>query len=110
MKKSKKYRVCRFIFMVFFISFLVVYFSELTGYYEYQNYKQATLTKEQIKKFEEDVANGKEVDITKYLAIEDKKYDNTLSKLTSDLSSGISDIVKNGVENTFKYLSKLVDE
>ena len=55
MKKSKKYRVCRFIFMVFFISFLVVYFSELTGYYEYQNYKQAALTKEQIKKFEEDL-------------------------------------------------------
>ena len=67
MKKNNKNKIFKFIFIVFFMSFLVIYFSELTGYYEYQNYKKATLTEEQIKKFEEDVKNGKEVDINKYL-------------------------------------------
>jgi hypothetical protein len=46
MKNDRKKKIYRFIFMVFFLSFLVVYFSELTGYYEYQNNKKTTLTKE----------------------------------------------------------------
>ena len=108
-KNEKKNKFYRFIFMVFFLSFLVVYFSELTGYYEYQNHKKTTLTEEQIKKFEADVANGKEVDINEYLVVETKDYDNGLSKLSSKLSDSISTLVQSGVENTFKFLSRLVD-
>lgn len=110
MKKNKKNKIFKYIFMVFFMSFLVIYFSELTGYYEYQNYKKAALTEEQIKQFEQDVASGKEVDLNKYLVVETKSYNNKLSKIASKLSDGISDIVKDGVENTFKFLSKLVEE
>ena len=110
MKKNKKNKIYRFIFMVFLMSFLVIYFSELTGYYEYQNHKKAILTEEQIKKFESDVASGKEVDINQYLVVDNKTYNNKLSKLTSKLSDGISNIVQSGVENTFKFLSRLVTE
>lgn len=109
MKKDKKKKLYKFIFMVFFLSFLVVYLSELTGYYEYQNHKKTTLTEEQIKKFESDVASGKEVDINEYLIVEKKDYDNGLSKLSSKLSDSISSLVQSGVENTFKFLSRLVD-
>ncbi|MBR6690005.1 MAG: hypothetical protein IKL65_01580 [Bacilli bacterium] len=107
--KKKKNKLYKYIFMIFFISFLVIYLSELTGYYEYQNYKKTTLTKEQIKKFEEDVANGKEVDINEYLVVDNKTYNNGLSNLTSKLSDGISTLVQSGVENTFKFLSNLID-
>lgn len=110
MKKKKKNNIFKFAFLVLLMSFLVVYFSELTGYYEYQNYKKAALTEEQIKQFEEDVANGKEIDLNKYLVVETKNYNNNLSKMASNLSDGISNIVKSGVENTFKFLSRLVDE
>lgn len=109
MKKDKKKKFYRFIFMVFFLSFIVVYFSELTGYYEYQNHKKTTLTEEQIKQFEADVASGKEVDINEYLVVENKDYDNGLSKLTSKLSDSISSLIQGGVENTFKFLSRLVE-
>lgn len=109
MKKNKKNNVFRFIFMVFFMSFLVIYFSELAGYYEYQNYKKTTLTEEQIRKFEKDVEEGKEVDLNKYLVIENKSYKNNLSKISNDLSNAISNIVQDGVENTFKFLSKFID-
>ncbi len=108
--KKKKNKIFKFAFLVFFMSFLVVYFSELTGYYEYQNYKKAALTEEQIKQFESDVASGKEIDLDKYLVVETKNYNNNLSKMASNLSDGISNIVKSGVENTFKFLSRLVDE
>lgn len=110
MKKDKKNKMYKFIFMVFFISFIVVYFSELTGYYEYQNHKKSTLTEEKIKQFEKDVAEGKEVDINDYVVVETKNYNNGLSKLTSKLSDGISSLVQSGVENTFKFLSNLVEE
>lgn len=110
MKKDKKNKIYKFIFGLFFMSFLVIYFSELTGYYEYQNYQKTALTSEQIKKFEEDVKNGNKVDINKYLVVNNKKYNNNLSKLASKLSDGISKLVNNGVEYTFKYISKLIDE
>lgn len=109
MKKNKKNKIFKFIFMIFFMSFLVIYFSELTGYYEYQNYKKTTLTEEQIKKFEQDVKNGKEVDINKYLEKEEKKYNNKLSSFSNKFSTTISDIVQSGVDNTFKFLSKFVE-
>lgn len=110
MKKNNKNKIYKFIFLIFFMSFLVIYFSELTGYYEYQNHQKTTLTEEQIRKFEEDVKNGNEVDINKYLVVDTKKYNNTLSKLASKLSDNISKIVNNGVEYTFKYISKIIDE
>lgn len=108
--KKKKNKLFKFVFYIFFMSFLVVYFSELTGYYEYQNYKKSALTEAQIKQFEADVASGKEIDINEYLVVENKNYNNTLSKLASNLSDGISNIVKSGVDNTFKILAKMVDE
>lgn len=92
------------------MSFLVVYFSELTGYYEYQNYKKSALIEAQIEQFENDVASGKEIDMSKYLIVENKNYNNTLSNLASNLSDGISNIVKSGVDKTFKFLSKFVEE
>lgn len=110
MKKKKSNKLFRFTFFIFFMSFMVIYFSELTGYYEYQNYKKKALTEEQIKKFEEDVKNGNKVDINQYLVVDNQNYNNNLSKIASKLSDGISKIVKDSVEKTFKYISKAVDE
>lgn len=110
MKKNKKNKLFKFIFMMFFLSFLVIYFSEITGYYEYQNYKKTALTEEQIRKFEEDVANGKEVDLENYMVLENNDYDTKFSKFTSKLSDGISSLVETGVSKTFKFLSSIIDE
>ena len=110
MKKNNKNKLFKLIFMAFLLSFVVIYFSELSGYYEYQNHQKAALTEEQIRKFEEDVNSGKEVDITEYLVSQKNVYNNKLTKATSKLSDGISNIVKRGVEKTFKFLSKLIEE
>lgn len=110
MKKNNKNKFLKLIFMMLFISFSIIYVSGLTGYYEYQNYKKAALTNEQIKKFEEDIQNGIEVDITEYLVKEDLNYQNRLSILASKLSDSISNIVEHGVQKTFKFLSKIIIE
>ena len=110
MKKKNKNKLFLFILGIFLLSYIVIYLSEITGYYEYQNYKKKALTEEQILKFEEDIKSGKEVDINQYLVKNPKKYNNSLSTLASKLSEGVSKIVNRGVEYTFKYISKLIDE
>ena len=110
MKKNRKQSLFKIVFASFLFSFLVIYFSELTGYYEYKNHNKTVLTEEQIKKFESDVANGKEVDINEYIVVDSMSYNNKLSKVTSKLSDGISNIVESGVEKTFKFLSRIIEE
>ena len=110
MKKIKNNLLIKFIFIIFFMFFSFIYFSEITGYYEYSNNKKNTLTELQIQKFEEDIKNGNEIDITEYLNTHNYKYNNTLSILASKLSDGISKIVNKGVKFTFKYISKIVNE
>lgn len=110
MKKNKKNKLFRFIFFIFFMGFIVVYFSELTGYYEYQNHKKKTFTEGQIIKFENDVKNGKKINLNEYLTVNNQTYNNNLSNVTSKLSDGISKVVKKAVEKTFQYISKAVDE
>ena len=50
-KKKLGNKICSKIFMALFIAFLALYLSEKTGYYEYEQHKQTTLTKEKIKQF-----------------------------------------------------------
>ena len=107
---KKKNRLFKFIFFIFFMGFVVVYFSEITGYYEYQNYKKKSLTEAQIRKFEDDIKNGNKIDINEYLVVENMNYNNKLSNATSKVSDGISKIVRSAVDKAFSYISKLVDE
>ena len=107
--KKKKNRFFKIIFWIFFISFMIIYFSEITGYYEYKNYQKIAMTNEQIKKFEEDIKSGKKVNHDNYLLTEDAKFDNKLSDVANSLSNGISKLVKGSVENAFKLISNLVD-
>ena len=107
MKKDKKNKIYKFIFMVFFISFIVVYFSELTGYYEYQNHKKSTLTEEKIKQFEKDVAEGKEVDIKDYVDTKVANYNNKFSNMGLILSNSIDYILNDGVKWFLKIIKTL---
>lgn len=107
--KKKKNRVFKIVFWMFFLSFMMIYFSEITGYYEYKNYQKSAMTNEQIKKFEEDVKNGKKVNPNDYMVANVGHYNNKLSDTANTLSNGLSKLVKGGVENTFKLISNLVN-
>ncbi len=94
--------LCKLFAIIVFISFLTLYFSQKSGYFEYEQYKKTSFTKEQIEKFEQDIKDGKEVDITNYLDNRDADYSNKISKLGLSLSKGIEKTIKSG-------LSKVVD-
>ena len=80
----KKESIFKFILLCFIICFLVILFAGKTGYYEKKLRDNSILTEEQIKKFEEDLKNGKNVDISNYVINENKDY---TTKLKSDVYS-----------------------
>ena len=103
---NKIFKVC---ILILFVTFMAIFISERTGYTEYQNHKQAVLTKKQIKKFEEDVSKGKAVDVSKYLETNNRNYNNSLSKIGLKLSSNMQLGVKTIVVGSFKFLSKFTE-
>ena len=100
-------RMFRFCFMILFATFITLYISQSAGYVEYENSKKVALTKRQIKKFEEDVASGKRVDVQKYLKVNERNYQNNLSKVGLKISDVTGSSVRKAVESGFKFLSDI---
>ena len=57
MNKFIKLLICAII-----ISFLILFFSSSSGYYEYELKKKTNLTKDAIERFEQDIKDGKEIE------------------------------------------------
>ncbi len=100
----------RYAFTTFLILFVALYISQATGYYEYTMHKKMTFTEDQIKKFEQDVKDGKEIDLKVYLDDTSKNYQNVTSKLGYAVSSKIEEFVEGSIENAFKILGNLIQE
>ena len=69
----------KIIFIFLFVIFLTMYISVGSNYYEYELHKKVMLTNEDIKRFEDDVKNNKEVDIDNYISSR-VDYSNSFSK------------------------------
>ena len=110
MKKDKKIKLFKGILVALFIVYITIYVSQLTGYYEYKNYQKTVLTEEQIEQFEQDVKEGKQVNVKDYVVNTNKNYQTNLSKIGMNLSNTISSWVNKGINSSFDFLVKLVDE
>lgn len=87
------------------IMFLSVYFSRYNNsYYENRN----VLTEEAILKFENDVKEGKNININSYLK-EEKDYNNKLSTIGIKTSNIIEKSFKKTLKFLFKQLGGLVE-
>ena len=107
---EKRYKIFKYVFVFLFIIFMTLYFSQLTGYYEYRNYQKMVMTEEQIKQFEQDIKDGKEVDIKDYTVNTVRNYENSFSNLGLNLSKLISGVVENGVIKLFSSIAGMVSE
>lgn len=96
------------IMLIFFVIFISIFMASRTGYYEYENSNKAKLTEEKMKKFEEDISNGKEVDIKNYLTEDKKDYDNKVTNIGNKMSSLVTTGVSKGLEESFKLIEKLL--
>ncbi len=111
MKQVKlRTKIFRLTFVILFAIFLTMFVSNKYGYYEYKKREQVTLTAEQIKQFEEDVKNGKNVDLENYLEKTNKNYQTKFSQLGLNISNSIANTIESGVNKFFGYISKFVTE
>ena len=106
----EKTKIFKFIFIVLLLLYLSLYFTGVSGYYEYKNYKKMSLTEEQIIKFEEDVKAGKDVNVEDYIVEEKKDYNNKIANAGKKISFTISGILSKVLSETFKEISKFVTE
>ena len=106
MNKEKLIKVVViFCFFVFIVSYVI----EQNGYYEYQMHSQKVMTDKQIKQFEEDIKNGKEVDINDYLKDNYKDYTNKFTDATYQISKNTNKYLKKGIESIFSLVNNLVN-
>ena len=110
MKKTKlRTKIFRISFIVLFVVFLTLFMGNKYGYYEYKKQAQVFLTNEQIQKFENDIKEGKEINLEDY-KIENKNYQTKLSQAGLNISNTLAGIVKKGVDGFFSYIDSVVTQ
>lgn|SRR5574344_268144 len=90
-----------------FLIFLAYYIAYTSGYYEAKVTRKATITQEKLEQFEEDVKEGKEIDIKDYVQNDSIDYSSPVSRLGNNISSGIDSLMGGGVTDFFNFLGKL---
>ena len=104
--KSKK--IIKLFIYIIILTFMFSYIKEKSGYYEYNLQTKKNLTEEEIKKFEQDVKEGRDVDITDYLKDNTTDYSNNLTRATSKLSINLNEYLNKAISNTFDILGRLI--
>ncbi len=106
-KKKLAKKILSKCFVFLFLAFTVLYLSEGAGYFEYEQHRNMVLTNDKIKEFEEDVKNGKNIDIENYVETKAKDYSNSVSNFGLDLSDFVNDVVTEGLNSFFKFLGDM---
>ena len=91
--------VMRIILLTLILLFATLYITQAFGYYEYTNHRVNTLTSNAVKKFEEDLKDGKNIDTSDYIKT-NNNYDNNLTKL----GLGCSDIIGKVFDKVMKFI------
>lgn len=107
MNKKKIFKV---VFICLFLSFVVSYVIEKTGYYEYNLQNKTIMTNEAMARFEKDIADGKNVREEDYVVSTESDYTSMLTRTTNKVSIKVNKILKKGIESIFKIVSTFVEE
>lgn len=107
---KKKHNYLLTIILIMFVIYFGLYIAQRNGYYDYLNYNKKVLTEEAMKKFEEDVKNGINVNTEDYLINTYKDYSNGMSKIGLKVSESTSKLMQKGISKTFGLLNSFFTE
>ena len=107
---KKKKKIVKYVFITLFLSFVVSYVIEKSGYYEYNLQNKVIMTNEAIAQFEKDLAEGKDVRKEDYVVSTEKDYTSSLTRTTNKVSVKINILLKKGIEGVFRVVSTFVEE
>ena len=92
---------------ILFVLYLSLTIAISTGYYEAKLSEKTTITDEAMKQFEQDIREGKDVDIKDYVTDLQKDYSNQTTKAGVWFSQVVENFMSKGIDgmiNIFKAL------
>ncbi len=101
-------KITKFFIEVLLIVFIFSYVIEKSGYYEYNLQSKKNMTENEIKKFEENIKKGKEVNVKDYLNEVSIDYSNNLTRSISMFNLNLNRYLIKTINNTINIFSKLV--
>lgn len=106
---KKKINPILLLTIILFGIFMALYYMAENGYYEYKEYNKMIVTEEAMKRFENDVNEGKDVSIENYITPM-KDYTNKVSDLGLKTSESLEKFMTKGIGSIFKVLGSLVTD
>jgi len=98
----------KIIILLLFGSYLVLIFAIKFGYYETKEEKVKNLTEKEILRFEEDIKNGKEIDIEKYIVNDVEDYSTAFSNVIYKTSVRLEKVLTSSMDFAFDNSKKMV--
>lgn len=106
MNNSKPFWI---IMLIFFVIYISIFMASKSGYYEYENKNNKLLTEAKMKQFEEDVKNGKNIDLKNYFDENNVNYDNKVTIFGNKVSNIVNATVSKSLQGSFKIIEKLIN-
>ncbi len=107
MKPKNPYRHFWRIIIILAIIYCGLLIALESGYYQTKMQQKAIFTTEQIKKFEQDVAEGKKLDLEQYLPVKTNTYQNNIAQFGLSISNNVEKFMAVGINDLFGVLGKL---
>lgn len=104
---KKKTNIWTKLLAVAFIIFIGLYIAGKSGYYASEVNQKVLLTDEAIDRFEEDVINGKVVDVNSYLLEDKKNYENDFTKAGDTFTEAVQSFMTDGLQGFWNFLKSL---
>lgn len=108
MEKKKKTNWFKIVMIFFFVAYISLYILNLSGYYDGSIRRKIEFTEGQILEFEEDIKNGKNVEVTDYLEDQNKDYTNGASKLGYTISKNVDAFLNRGIKDIISILGRIL--
>ena len=105
--KNKKWQIFKTILIILLLIFFINHYNIKNGYQEKLINEKTTLTKENIKLFEEDIKNNQYIDTKNYNKKANITQNNTLGKIGYKTSETLNKIVTKGTKKIYKALKHL---
>ena len=92
---------------ILFVIFVGLYIASISGYYEASLGNKVALTDEAIKRFEQDVLEGKNVDVEDYVLEERCDYSNTFTNTADKMTESVQKILTDGISGIWDAIKVL---
>ena len=103
----KPKKIFKMLMIVLFLFFTTLYFGQAAGYLEAGARRKTTLTDDAIRRFEEDLALGIEIDFRNYLPME-RDYHNRFTRAGRNVSSLVEDGFNRVMNRLFRGIQRMV--